>query len=59
MELEPNRKLFGDHSPSILHGALLGASSLWPWFSGLGLELLGDGGGGMGMVGHSVAQTTL
>ncbi len=36
----------------------MGASSLWPLFSGLGLELLGDGGAGMG-VGHSVVQTTL
>jgi hypothetical protein len=58
MELEPNRKLFHDHSPSILHGVLVGASLLWPLISGLGLELLGDGGGGMG-VEHSVAQTTL
>jgi hypothetical protein len=46
-ELEHNRKLFHDHSPSILHGALVGASSLWPLFSGLGLELLGYGGGGI------------
>jgi len=58
MELEPNRKLFHDHSPSILHGALVGASSLWLLFSGLELELLGDGAGGMA-VEHSVAQTTL
>jgi len=36
------------HHPSKT-GALLGASSLWPLFSGLGLELLGDGGGGMGV----------
>jgi len=34
MELEPNRKLFPDHLPSIrqsiLHGALVGAGSTWP-----------------------------
>ncbi len=29
-ELEPNRKLFPDHLSSILHGALVGAGSLWP-----------------------------
>jgi hypothetical protein len=28
-ELEPNRKLFSDHLSSILHGALVGAGSLW------------------------------
>jgi len=34
MELEPNRKLFPDHLPSILHGAaLVGAGSLWPLLS--------------------------
>jgi hypothetical protein len=27
MELEPNRKLFPDHLPSIFHGALVGAGS--------------------------------
>ncbi len=27
--MEPNRKLFSDHSPSIHHGVLVGASSLW------------------------------
>jgi hypothetical protein len=32
MELEPNRKLFPDHLPSILHGTVLvGAGSLWPF----------------------------
>ncbi len=25
MELEPNRKLFPDHLPSIFHGAMVGA----------------------------------
>jgi hypothetical protein len=30
-ELKPNRKLFSDHLPSILHGALVGAGSLWPY----------------------------
>jgi hypothetical protein len=45
MELEHNRKLFHDYSPSIQTGALVGASSLWLLFSRLGLELLGDGGG--------------
>jgi hypothetical protein len=30
MELEPNRKLFPDHTPFILHGVLVGAGSLWP-----------------------------
>jgi len=29
-ELKPNRKLFPDHLPSILHGALVGAGALWP-----------------------------
>jgi len=29
-ELEPNRKLFPDHLSFILHGALMGAGSLWP-----------------------------
>ncbi len=29
-ELEPNRKLFPDHLPFILPGALVGAGSLWP-----------------------------
>jgi len=28
-ELEPNRKLFPDHLPFILQGALVGAGSLW------------------------------
>jgi len=28
-ELEPNRKLFSDQLSSILHGALVGAGSLW------------------------------
>jgi hypothetical protein len=32
MELEPNRKLFHDHLPSILHGALVGTGSLWCLF---------------------------
>ncbi len=32
-ELEPNRKLPPDHSPSILHGVLAGAGSLWPQIS--------------------------
>jgi len=32
MELEPNRKLFLDHLPSILHGTVLvGVASLWPF----------------------------
>jgi len=30
MELKPNRKLFPDHLPSIFHGALVGAGSMWP-----------------------------
>ncbi len=29
-EVEPNRKLVLDHLPSILHGALVDADSLWP-----------------------------
>jgi hypothetical protein len=32
MELESNRKLFPHHLSSILHGALVGAGSLWPNF---------------------------
>jgi hypothetical protein len=32
-ELEPNRKLPADHLPSILHGVLAGAGSLWPQIS--------------------------
>jgi hypothetical protein len=27
--MEPNKTLFPDHLPSILHGALVGAGSLW------------------------------
>jgi hypothetical protein len=33
MELEPNRKLYGDHLPSILDSALVGAGlriKFWP-----------------------------
>jgi len=30
MELEPNRKLFFDHLPSILDGVLVGPCSFWP-----------------------------
>jgi hypothetical protein len=33
LELEPNRKLFPDHFPSILHGELVGAGSLWPTYN--------------------------
>jgi hypothetical protein len=34
MELKPNRELFPRHLSFILHGALVGASSLWPlWYS--------------------------
>jgi hypothetical protein len=29
-ELQANRKLFSDHLPSILHGGLVGAGSVWP-----------------------------
>jgi hypothetical protein len=29
-EMEPNRKLFPDHLPFILGGALVGAGSRWP-----------------------------
>jgi hypothetical protein len=29
-ELKPNRKLLPDHLSFILHGALVGAGSLWP-----------------------------
>jgi len=32
-ELEHNRKLFPDHLSSILHGALVGADSLWPTYT--------------------------
>jgi hypothetical protein len=28
--LEPNRRLFPDHSPPILHGAWVGVGSIWP-----------------------------
>jgi hypothetical protein len=33
MELEPNRKMFPDHLPSILHGELVGAGSLGPTYN--------------------------
>jgi hypothetical protein len=32
-ELEPNRELFLNHLSFILHGALMGAGSLWPQIS--------------------------
>ncbi len=32
-ELEPNRKLFPDRLPFILHGALVGAGSLWAYWN--------------------------
>jgi hypothetical protein len=33
LEPEPNRKLFPDHFPSILHGELVGAGSLWATYN--------------------------
>jgi hypothetical protein len=30
MALEPNRKLFPDHLPSILRAVLVGAGLMWP-----------------------------
>jgi len=30
MNLEPNEKLFPDHFSSIIHGASVGAVSIWP-----------------------------
>jgi hypothetical protein len=30
-ELQPNREMFPNQLPFILHGALVGAGSLWPW----------------------------
>jgi hypothetical protein len=39
--MEPNRKLFADHLPFILHRVLVGAGSLWP--EQLGTLFLAEG----------------
>jgi hypothetical protein len=50
-ELEPSRKLFFDHSSSILHGACVGAGPFFP--VNKTLFLLRRWGSGDGLGGHN------